>query len=102
LNFISRSASNDGLTAHLFFLHEHQDNNTSLLEWKEAHLRVILERYVSPTDPTCRYQVDTSRTAAFGHMVTCLRVVYHICFGSSMNTLTARQAIQVSATYHRK
>lgn len=75
VNFISRSAGYDGLTAHLFFLHDHQGNTTGLSEWKEAHLRVVLERYVSHAVPTCRYQVDALRTAAYGHLVTCSRVV---------------------------
>jgi hypothetical protein len=44
LNFPSQPTSNDGLTAHLFILHHHRDSTTGMPEWKEAHLRVVLER----------------------------------------------------------
>jgi hypothetical protein len=51
LNLLSQSRGEDGLTAHLYLLHKHKlkQSVSSMMEWKEAHIRVYLERYVPTT-----------------------------------------------------
>ena len=44
LSLLPQSSSGDGLTAHLFLLHEHKDLVDRAVEWKEAHIQVSIER----------------------------------------------------------